>query len=137
GRRVFNNPTSPMNKNIYVTIVTREPHRKQSRKELDLKFERSPQPNSLADERLLPSGEQIAHYASETLHNSCADRKLGESSLSCSECRKFIEYHYRPIEKLKRQRKRKRLTDCLEMLGARGIQGDEAIFILSNLGGEV
>jgi hypothetical protein len=39
------------------------------------------------------------------------------------------------IEKLKNLYKRKRLIDCLEILGERGIQGDEAIFLLSNLGG--
>jgi hypothetical protein len=38
--------------------------------------------------------------------------------------------------KLKRLRKRKRLTDCLEILGEKGIHGDLAIFILSSLGGE-
>jgi hypothetical protein len=36
---------------------------------------------------------------------------------------------------LKRLHKRKRLSDCLEVLGEKGIHGDEAIFILSNLGG--
>jgi hypothetical protein len=39
------------------------------------------------------------------------------------------------IEKFENLYKRKRLTACLEFLAQRGIQGDEAIFLLSNFGG--
>src|ERR687885_915513 len=60
-------------------------------------------------------------------------RKPGEISISCHNCGKFTGYS--PIPKLKRLRKRKRLTDCLEILAQKGVRGDEAIFILSNLGG--
>lgn len=124
-----------MNKNICDHHGT-ESTIKQFRKKVEATDGRAPQPNSLADKRLLPSSEQIAQCACGSIIGKLgAGRKPGESSLSCSECRKFIEY--RPIEKLKRQRKRKRLTDCLEILADGGIQGDEALFILSNLGGEV
>jgi hypothetical protein len=40
------------------------------------------------------------------------------------------------LDGLKNLYKRKRLTACLELLEQCGLQGDEAIFILSNLGGE-
>lgn len=37
------------------------------------------------------------------------------------------------LEALKNLYKRKRLTQCLTFLGDRGIEGDLAIFVLSNL----
>jgi len=41
----------------------------------------------------------------------------------------------REFRHLLKFRKRKRLTDCLEILAMNGIQGDEAILILTILGG--
>jgi hypothetical protein len=58
-----------------------------------------------------------------------AGRKPNEMSLKCSECKAFIGY--RNLEKLKRRRRQKRLTQCLEILEEQNLSGDLAIFTLS------
>jgi predicted RNA-binding Zn-ribbon protein involved in translation (DUF1610 family) len=58
-----------------------------------------------------------------------AGRKLGQMSLRCSECKHFLGYS--PLAKLKKARRRKELTECLEILQGQCIQGDLAIFTLS------
>ncbi len=40
------------------------------------------------------------------------------------------------LEKLKKLKRRKRLTPCLELLEKQGVSGDVAIFVLGQLGGE-
>jgi hypothetical protein len=47
----------------------------------------------------------------------------------------LIPAQQHPLVLLKFFHKQKRLTDCLELLTQCGFQGDEAIFILSNMGG--
>jgi hypothetical protein len=110
--------------------------------------------DSKADTQHLPQSIEIrgvsrksGRHANEKamLHNACscgssvgkfgAGRKPGELSISCRNCGKFIEYS--PIQKLKQLHKRKQLTDCLEILETKEFQGDEAIFLLALVGGEV
>jgi hypothetical protein len=54
-------------------------------------------------------------------------------SLKCSECKAFIGY--KNLEELKKLKRRKRLTPCLELLESQGISSDAAIFVLSQVGG--
>jgi DNA-directed RNA polymerase subunit RPC12/RpoP len=63
-----------------------------------------------------------------------AGLKPGQMSLKCSECKAFIGY--KNLQELKKLKRRKRLTPCLELLEKQGISGDTAIFILAQVGGE-
>ncbi|MBW4549294.1 MAG: hypothetical protein KME25_33535 [Symplocastrum torsivum CPER-KK1] len=66
-----------------------------------------------------------------------AGKKPGEESRRCGDCKTFLGYS--PLPKLKKARKRKELTNCLEILEKQGIRGEElTIFTLSlaNDGGE-
>jgi len=58
-----------------------------------------------------------------------AGLKPGEESRRCNDCKHFLGYS--PLAKLKKARKRKELTNCLEILESQDIRGDLAIFILS------
>jgi hypothetical protein len=58
-----------------------------------------------------------------------AGKKPGEESRRCGDCKHFLGYT--PLAKLKKARKRKAMTDCLEILEDSGIRGDLAIFTLS------
>jgi hypothetical protein len=60
-------------------------------------------------------------------------RKPNEMSLKCRECKAFIGY--KNLEKLKRRRRQKQLTPCLELLEQKNLTGDTAIFVLSSIGG--
>lgn len=63
-----------------------------------------------------------------------AGLKPGQISLRCSECKHFIGY--RNLEKLQRLRRHKQTTDCLNLIETcSGLTSDEAIFILSAVGG--
>jgi transposase-like protein len=64
-----------------------------------------------------------------------AGLKPGQISLKCSDCRTFIGY--RNLQELKRLKRRKRLTPCLELLEKLGLWGDVAVFVLGQVGGEV
>lgn len=55
-------------------------------------------------------------------------------SLRCCDFKDFNGYQI--LEKLQKLRKRKNITSCLELLEKLGIQGDVALFVLSNLGGD-
>jgi hypothetical protein len=58
-----------------------------------------------------------------------AGKKPGDESRRCNNCKHFLGYS--PLAKLKKSRRRKELTDCLEILENQGIRGDLAIFTLS------
>jgi transposase-like protein len=58
-----------------------------------------------------------------------AGLKPGEESQRCGDCRFFLGYS--PVTRLKKSRKRKELTECLQVLEDSGIQGEIALFILS------
>ena len=64
-----------------------------------------------------------------------AGLKPRQMSLKCSECKAFIGY--RNLQELKKLKRRKRLTPCLELLEKLGLSGDVAIFVLGQVGGEV
>jgi hypothetical protein len=55
-------------------------------------------------------------------------------SIKCSDCKAFIGY--KNLQKLKKLRRRKSLTPCLELLEKQGISGDVAIFVLGQVGGK-
>jgi hypothetical protein len=60
-----------------------------------------------------------------------AGLKPGQISLKCSDCKAFIGY--RNLQELKRLKRRKRLTPCLELLEKLGLSGDVAIFVLGQV----
>jgi hypothetical protein len=62
-----------------------------------------------------------------------AGKKTGQMNLKCGECKAFIGY--RNLEKLKKLRRQKQLTPCLQLLEQENLTGDTAIFLLSTLGG--
>jgi transposase-like protein len=63
-----------------------------------------------------------------------AGLKPGQMSLKCSECKAFIGY--KNLEELKKLKRRKRLTPCIELLEKQGLSSDAAIFVLGQVGGE-
>jgi transposase-like protein len=63
-----------------------------------------------------------------------AGLKPGQISLKCNECKTFIGY--RNLQELKKLKRRKRLTPCLELLEKQGLSSDAAIFVLGQVGGE-
>jgi hypothetical protein len=66
---------------------------------------------------------------------SGAGLKPGEESRHCKDCRKFLGYQ--PIPQLKRLRRRKKLTESLEILQNQGIRDEQTqLFLLSAIGGE-
>jgi hypothetical protein len=81
------------------------------------------------------SPRRCDHCGSENLKIG-AGRKGGEQSIHCADCRKFLEYQ--PISQLRRLRRRKKLTESLELLESQNIQGESTqLFILSAIkGGE-
>jgi transposase-like protein len=78
--------------------------------------------------------EKCPHCGSANLSRG-AGLKPGQMSLKCSECKAFIGYTN--LEKLQRLRRRKSLSTCLELLEKHGISGDTAVFILTEVGGEL
>jgi hypothetical protein len=58
-----------------------------------------------------------------------AGKKPGEVSGHCENCRRFLGYS--PVARLRVSRKRKELTECLQILESQGIRGDLALFALS------
>ena len=73
-----------------------------------------------------------SHCGSQNIRSG-AGLKPGEESRRCSDCGEFLGYS--PIERLKRLRKRKNLTDSLNLLESCGIRSEDAqIFILSEVG---
>ncbi len=58
-----------------------------------------------------------------------AGKKPGEESQHCGNCQRFLGYS--AVASLKKSRKRKELTKCLEVLENQGIQGELALFALS------
>ncbi len=77
--------------------------------------------------------ENCPHCGSAKLSKG-AGLKPGQMSLKCSECKAFIGYQN--LQKLKKLKRQKRLTPCLELLEKQGLQGDVAIFVLGQVGGE-
>jgi len=73
---------------------------------------------------------------SSTNLKSGAGRKAGEESYRCGDCKQFLGYS--PLARLKQARRRKKLTECLQILENQGIQGELALFTLSlaNEGGK-
>jgi transposase-like protein len=108
-----------MIQNIPETIVARSRQSKQSKA---LSERRSPQ-------------DICPHCQSSNLIVG-AGKKPGEESRRCGDCKKFLGYS--PVSRLKKARRRKELTECLQILENQGIQGDLALFTLSlaNDGGE-
>jgi hypothetical protein len=78
--------------------------------------------------------ENCPHCGSDNLSRG-AGLKPGQMSLKCRECKAFIGYTN--LEKLQRLRRRKSLSTCLELLEKHGISGDTAVFILTEVGGEL
>jgi hypothetical protein len=64
-----------------------------------------------------------------------AGLKPAQISLRYSKCKAFIGY--RNLQELKKLKRRKRLTPCVELLEKQGLTGDVAIFVLGQVGGEV
>jgi hypothetical protein len=58
-----------------------------------------------------------------------AGKKPGQESQHCGNCQRFLGYS--AVASLKKSRKRKELTKCLEVLENQGIQGELALFALS------
>lgn len=58
-----------------------------------------------------------------------AGLKPGEESRRCSDCKSFLGYS--PVSQLKKARRRKGLTESLEILESRGIQGELALFCIT------
>ena len=77
--------------------------------------------------------ENCPHCGSANLSKG-AGLKPGQMSLKCSECKAFVGYQN--LQKLKKLKRQKRLTPCLELLEKQGLQGDVAIFVLGQVGGE-
>jgi transposase-like protein len=67
---------------------------------------------------------------------SGAGKKGGEQSIHCADCRKFLEYQ--PMSQLRQLKRRKKLTESLELLESQNIRGESTqLFILSAIkGGE-
>jgi transposase-like protein len=74
--------------------------------------------------------ENCPHCGSANLSQG-AGLKPEQMSLKCSECKAFIGY--KNLQQLKKLKRRKRLTPCLELLEKQGISGDAAIFVLGQL----
>lgn len=83
--------------------------------------------------------ENCSHHCPQcgsTNVRSGAGKKPGEQSKRCGDCGEFLGYS--PLERLKRLRKRKNLTESLNLLESCGIRSEEAqLFLLSEVGGEV
>ena len=79
-------------------------------------------------------GRENCPHCGSTHLSKGAGLKPGQMSLKCSECKAFIGY--RNLQELKKLKRRKRLTPCLELLEKQGISGDAAIFVLGQVGGE-
>jgi transposase-like protein len=58
-----------------------------------------------------------------------AGKKPGEESRRCEDCKHFLGYS--PVARLQQARKRKQLTECLQVLESQGIQSELALFTLS------
>jgi hypothetical protein len=60
----------------------------------------------------------------------------GENCPHCgsTDCKAFVGY--KNLQQLKKLKRQKRLTPCLELLENQGILGDSAIFVLGQVGGE-
>lgn len=58
-------------------------------------------------------------------------KKPGEESRRCGDCKRFLGFS--PLARLKKARRRKKLTECLQILENQGIQGELALFTLSLL----
>jgi len=58
-----------------------------------------------------------------------AGLKPGEQSRRCGDCKHFLGYS--AVSRLKKARKRKELTECLQILENQGVQGELALFALS------
>jgi len=77
--------------------------------------------------------ENCPHCGSANLSKG-AGLKPGQMSLKCGECKAFLGY--KNLQELKKLKRRKRLTPCLELLEKQGLEGDAAIFVLGQVGGE-
>jgi hypothetical protein len=83
--------------------------------------------------QVMPEYRRCCHCGSENLKTG-AGKKSREQSIHCADCRKFLGYQ--PISQLKRLRRRKKLTESLNLLESQGIQGElTQLFILSAIGG--
>lgn len=92
------------------------------------------------------SNSQIIAYNAPDAKPSCnrcgsenlklgAGRKPQEQSKRCSDCGQFLGYQ--PLERLKKLRKRRKLTESLNLLESHGIKSEAAqLFLLSATGGE-
>jgi hypothetical protein len=88
---------------------------------------------SLASHSILPAKlpqnpDPCPHCGSQNIILG-AGKKPGETSRRCGDCKHFLGYS--PLARLKKSRKRKELTECLQVLEDSGIQGEIALFILS------
>jgi hypothetical protein len=75
------------------------------------------------------SAQPICPHCGSTNLIIGAGKRPGEESRRCQDCKHFLGYS--PLAKLKKARRRKELTECLEILENQGIQGYLAIFTLS------
>jgi hypothetical protein len=79
-------------------------------------------------------GRQSCPHCGSANLSKGAGLKPQQVSLKCSECKAFLGYWN--LQKLKKLKRQKRLTRCLELLEKQGLQGDVAIFVLGQVGGE-
>ena len=87
----------------------------------------------LSQKPLVEGRETCPHCGSADLSTG-AGLKPGQMSLKCGECKAFLGY--KNLQELKKLKRRKRLTPCLELLEKQGLEGDAAIFVLGQVGGE-
>jgi hypothetical protein len=126
-----------MNKNFVNIVAQLEPGIKPERQFQHLESERSQDSGSgkISQKERYSGDHRCPHCGSENL-KSGAGLKPGQQSRRCADCGEFLGYS--PIQNLKRLRRRKNLTDCLNLLESRGIVSQEAqIFLLTEVGAVV
>ncbi len=104
------------NRDISTAIVPRKPLAKQSRGQSERKPERR-------------SPQKACPHCQSTNLTIGAGKKPGEESCRCGDCNHFLGYS--PLARLRKARKRKDLTKCLEILESQGLRGELALFSLS------
>jgi hypothetical protein len=82
---------------------------------------------SLAFHSILPA--KLPQNPDPCPHCGSQNIILGEESRRCGDCQHFLGYS--PLAQLKKARRRKELSECLQVLEDSGIQGELALFVLS------
>ncbi|NES18577.1 MAG: hypothetical protein F6K41_06515 [Symploca sp. SIO3E6] len=88
---------------------------------------------NLNNPSIIPENAPKCPHCGSTSFKSGAGLKPGQESIHCQDCKKFIGYrNILPIKRLKRLKKPKRLTDCLNMIDNWGFKSEYTqLFILS------